>query len=190
SPTDIKNTNEQAILQGVSSFLEAPADYNQQTVNLDTTAPLNHSPTEIKNTNEQAILEKIKNYTRSSSFEANSVLHQLIETKDFFDIIQKQIFALFDYPPIFTMLTDLLMNNSFSNETKRSAFNIISDFVLSLRQNKKPTNFIDEEIFALIAGVASEQDWKEDQWIDFAELYAMHPEVIEFIAPKTDLVLE
>jgi hypothetical protein len=70
------------------------------------------------------------------------------------------------------------------------AFNIISDFVLLLRQNKKATNFIDEEAFALIAGVASEQDWKEDQWIDFAEIYATNPEVVDFIEPKTDLVLQ
>ncbi|MDP3532896.1 MAG: hypothetical protein Q8S31_06365 [Alphaproteobacteria bacterium] len=174
----------------ISLFLEAFADYNQQTVNLESTAPLNHSPTEIKNTNEQDILDKIKNYVRPASFEADSALHQLIEKKDFFDIIQKQIFALFDYPPIFTMLTDVLMNDSFSNETKRSAFNIISDFVLLLRQNKKATNFIDEEAFALIADIASEQDWKEDQWIDFAEIYATNPEVVDFIEPKTDLVLQ
>ena len=173
----------------ISSNLEASTDHNHQIINLDS-PPINDNRTEIKNTNKQDILDKIKNYTRSSSFEANSVLHQLIETKDFFDIIQKQIFDLVDYPRIFTILTDVLMNNSFSNETKRSTFNILSDFVLSLRQNKKPTNFIDEETFALIAAVASEQDWKEDQWIDFAELYTMHPQVIEFIAPKTDLVLE
>ena len=134
-----------------------------------------------KNINEENILAKIKTYVRPSSFGPDSSLHQLLETKDFFEVIQNQIFDFVDSPRVFTMVTDILIHPTFCVEAKRKAFEIMSKFIIMQRQNKKTELFMTAEIFDKIGLHSRENSWKKEIWIDFAELYGEHPNVIDLL---------